>query len=211
MTLPELLDWIARYDHGVYALLLAYCLAKTGPLPMLAGFAAAQGALRLEVLWPVALLGTVAGAQLRFVLGRWASPWICSRFATVAPWLALSSAGVERYSSLVLLVYRFVKGTFSLVGLGAGASLLPWHRFSAIDALGAGVWVSAMVGMGWAFGSLGAALDPRWSAYVGLSLLVLVAVGVAVAGRRLKQRLWPLANAILQERTGGRGAVAWSG
>jgi membrane-associated protein len=201
MDLPELLAAIARYDQWVYGVLLAYCVAKTGPLPMLAGFAAAQGALQLKTLILVMLTGSIAGGQLRFAMGRFASPWICRRFPTLAPWVALASAGVERYSVRVLLAYRFVKGSFSLVGIGAGASLLPWPRHSLLDSTGAAIWVSTMVVIGWTFGQLGEALDPRWAAYAGLSLLVLSIVFLAVAGKEIKVRLLPLAEKILQERT----------
>jgi membrane-associated protein len=201
MDLPELLTLIEKYDVWVYGVLLAYCLGKTGPLPMLAGFAAAQGALRMDALIVVTLLGSIAGGQLRFALGRFASPWICRRFTGAAPWIALASAGVERYSLKVLLAYRFVKGAFSLVGLGAGASLLAWPRHALIDSAGALLWISTMIGIGWGFGQISASLDPRWAAYVGLTLLVLSAITLAVLGKRLKAHLLPLAEKILQERT----------
>jgi membrane-associated protein len=207
MDLPELLNWIARYDQWVYGLLLAYCLGKTEPLPMLAGFAAAQGALRLDLLILVTLLGSIAGGQLRFAIGRFASPWVCRMFPKLAPWIALASAGVERYSLRILLAYRFVKGSFSLVGLGAGASLIAWMRHVLLDSLGAVLWISAMIGIGWTFGQLGAALDPRWAAYVGLALLVLSMIFLAVVGKKIKTRLLPLAEQILQERTAAKNTA----
>lgn len=40
MTADELLAWISRYDLWVYALLVAYALAKTGPQPMVASLSA---------------------------------------------------------------------------------------------------------------------------------------------------------------------------
>jgi membrane-associated protein len=204
MDLPELLNWIARYDQWVYGLLLAYCLGKTGPLLMLAGFAAAQGALRSDLLILVTLLGSIAGGQLRFAIGRFASPWVCRTFPKLAPWIALASAGVERYSLRVLLAYRLVKGSFSLVGLGAGASLLVWPRHVLLDSVGAFIWIGAMIGIGWAFGQVGATLDPRWAAYVGLALLVLSMIFLAVVGKKIKARLLPLAEQILQERTAAK-------
>lgn len=201
MDLAELLDLIARYELWIYGVLLAYCLGKTGPLPMLAGYAASMGALQFEALLLVTLLGSVLGGQLRFALGRFASPWVCSTFTTTAPWIALASAGVERYSLRVLLSYRFVKGTFSLVGLGAGASLLSWRQFSLVDGAGALLWVGSFVCIGWSFGNLGATLDPKLAAYVGLALLLVSIVSLATFGKALKKRLLPIAENILRERT----------
>jgi membrane-associated protein len=208
MDLPELLDLVARYDQWIYGLLLAYCVGKTGPMPMLAGFAAAQGVLRLDLLILVTLIGSLGGGQLRFVLGRFASPWVYRTFPNAGPWVALASAGVERYSLRVLLAYRFVKGSFSIVGLGAGASLLPWPRHVLMDSAGALLWVSAMVGIGWGFGQMGAALDPRWAAYVGLGFLVVSALALALVGKRLKAKLLPLAEKIMQERAATKAAKA---
>ncbi len=201
MTLPELLAWIERYDMWVYGLLLAYALAKTGPLPMVAGYAAAQGALRVELLLLLTVLGSILGAQLRFAAGRFVSPWVLRNFPRLAPWVALASAGVERYSGLILCSYRFAKGSFTLVGLGAGASLLPWLRHLLLDGLGAMLWAGTVIAIGYSLGSLGLQLDPRWAAYVGLSLLVISIIALALLGKQLKRRLLPLAERILIERT----------
>jgi membrane-associated protein len=202
MDVTELLAWIARYDQWVYGLLLVYALAKTGPLPMVAGFVAAQGVLRVELVLVVVMVGSLAGAQLRFGLGRFLSPWVCQRLPRVAPWIALASAGVERYNAPVLMLYRFVKGAFSLVGLGAGASLLAWPRHVLWDVTGAALWASAMIGLGYGLGSIGAQLDPRWAAYLGLGLLVGSILTLSLLSHQIKSRLLPLAERILAQRSG---------
>lgn len=201
MNLQELIDFIQQYDSWVYAMLFVYCTGKTGPLPMVAGFAAAQGALRLDLVLLGCLLGSMVGGQIRFALGRFAFGWVCRTFPKAAPWLALASAGVERYSFRVLLSYRFVKGSFSLVGLGAGASLLAWPRHVLVDSVGALLWVGSFVAVGLAFGNLGAALDPRWAAYVGLSLLVISFAVLALFRQKIISKLQPLAEQTLRERT----------
>ena len=197
MTADELLAWIARYDLWVYGLLLAYAMAKTGPLPMVAGFVSASGALQAPLAMMVVLVGTVVGSQIRFAIGRHGAPWLFERFTRLAPWLALGAAGVDRYQGLLLPVYRFSKGAYSMIGLGAGASQLPWRRFAFLDSLGAVAWAVASVMLGAAIGGLGHAFDPRWAAYAGLGLLALGMVVVAVFGARLKRALLPKANKAL--------------
>ncbi|MCB2004034.1 MAG: VTT domain-containing protein [Rhodoferax sp.] len=211
MTADELLAWIATYDHWVYALLLAYALAKTGPLPMVAGFVSASGALQAPVVFAVVLAGTVAGSQLRFFVGRGGAPWLFERFTGLAPWLALGAVGVERYRLLLLPLYRFSKGTYSLVGLGAGASRLPWRRFVMLDGAGAVLWAGTSVSLGFAIGQLGHAVDPRWAAYAGLGLLALGMVTVAAFGARLKRRLLPMANEALRAARARRAQAAMAG
>ncbi|MCZ4315898.1 VTT domain-containing protein [Comamonadaceae bacterium G21597-S1] len=211
MTADELLAWIATYDHWVYALLLAYALAKTGPLPMVAGFVSASGALQAPVVFAVVLAGTLAGSQLRFLVGRGGAPWLFERFTGLAPWLALGAAGVERYRLLLLPLYRFSKGTYSLIGLGAGASQLPWRRFVMLDGVGAVLWAATSVSLGFVIGQLGHVVDPRWAAYAGLGLLVLGMVTVAALGARLKRLLLPMANEALRDARARRAQAAMAG
>ncbi len=197
MTVEELLAWIAEYDVWAYGLLMAYAIAKTGPLPMVAGFVSTAGALQAPIAVAVVLAGTLIGSQLRFAIGRHGSPWLFERFPGFAAWLALGAARVERYQRLLLPLYRFSKGTYSLIGLGAGASLLPWRRFVLLDSAGALLWATTSVALGAAIGQLGHTLDPRWAAYFGLGLLVLGMLTAAAFGTRLKRILLPLADEAL--------------
>lgn len=89
MTVNELLGWISEYDIWVYGLLMAYAIAKTGPLPMVAGFVSTTGALQAPIAVAVVLTGTLIGSQLRFAIGRHGAPWLFDRFPGFAPWLAL--------------------------------------------------------------------------------------------------------------------------
>jgi membrane protein DedA with SNARE-associated domain len=205
MDAQALLDWIATHDRWVYGLLFAYGLAKTGPLPMVAGFVSVSGALQPAAVALVVLLGTLLGSQLRYGVGHGFSPWLFERFPGFAPWLALGAVGVERFSLALLPLYRFSKGTYTLVGLGAGMAI-PWRRFVWLDGTGALLWVLVSVGLGYALGLAGAQVDPRWAAYVGLSLLALDIVATAVFGKRLKRLLLPQAQAALAQAQARRAA-----
>ena len=197
MTAQELFDLITRYDHWIYGLLLAYAMGKTGPLPMVAGYLSHSGALDVFAVLGTVLAGTLIGSQLRFVVGRQFAPWLYARFPRFAPWLALGAAGVERYDRLLLPAYRFSKGTFTLISVGAGASRLGWMRFTAFDTLGGVAWTVSWVLIGASIAAAGAQVDPRWAAYAGLGILVAGMVVAAVFGRRLKLALLPLANEAL--------------
>lgn len=204
MTVEELTTWIARHDAWVYGLLMLYALAKTGPLPMVAGFVAATDALNVGLSLAVVATGTIIGAQARFWLGRRSAPWIYRSWPRVAPWVALGAAAVERYGLALLPLYRFSKGTFNLVGLGAGVSRMAWARFVGLDIAGAGLWSAVTVGVGYAIGVVGGALDPRWGAYVGLGLLAAGVLFIALFGRRLRQQLAPMADEALRAGSADR-------
>ena len=197
MTPQELLDWVAKYDTLVYGLLLAYAMGKTGPLPMIAGYISFSGALDVLAVLATVSCGTLIGSQLRFWVGRYFAPVLYEKFPRFAPWLALGSASVDRYGRLLLPLYRFSKGTFTLVGVGAGASQLGWLRFSAFDTLGALAWTTSWVMIGVGIAAAGAQLDPQWAAYAGLSVLGAGVLLTVVLGRHLKRVLQPHATAAL--------------
>lgn len=197
MTPQELLDWVAKYDTLVYGLLLAYAMGKTGPLPMIAGYISFSGALDVLAVLAAVSAGTLVGSQLRFWVGRNFAPLLYEKLPRFAPWLALGSAGVERYERLILPLYRFSKGTYTLIGVGAGASRLGWLRFSAFDTLGALVWTTSWVMIGVGIATAGAQLDPQWAAYAGLGVLGAGLLLTVVLGQRLKRVLQPHATAAL--------------
>jgi membrane-associated protein len=200
MTIERILAWVAEHDEWAYLLMAAYAVAKTGPLPLIAGFLAAGGALRLEWVLGIVLGGSLLGAQIRFWVGRLFSPWLYRRGGRVANWIALSSATVERYSAWMLPAYRFVKGAFSLVGVGAGASLLNAWRFALLDALGAVLWTCVMIGIGYGLGQLNIHFDPRWSAYLGLGLLAAAIIGFSVLGKTIFRLIDARAQQTVHER-----------
>ena len=197
MTPQELLDLIAKYDTLVYFLLLTYAMGKTGPLPMIAGYISFSGALDLLAVLAAVGAGTLVGSQLRFWVGRNFAPLLYEKLPGIAPWLALGSAGVERYKRLLLPLYRFSKGTYTLIGVGAGASQLGWARFSIFDTLGAVAWTASWVMIGVGIAAAGAELDPQWAAYAGLAVLGAGVLLTVALGRRLKQLLQPQADAAL--------------
>lgn len=79
-----------------------------------------------------------------------------------------------------------------------------WSRYALLDTAGACLWVGVSVGIGYAIGLLGGALEPEWGAYVGLGLLVAGLSVVVFFGRRLRQQLQPSAEEALKARSGDR-------
>ena len=197
MNATELLAYIEVHQRWVYGLLLVYTLAKTGPLPMVAGFVSGAGALDVAAVVAVGVVGTVLGAQLRYGLGHTFSARLFAWWPRAAPWIALGAVGVARFGVWLLPLYRFSKGTYSLVGLGAGVAM-PYTRFLALDAIGGLLWVGALVAVGQGLWHLGLQVQPEWAAYVGLGLLGAGLLTVLLLGRRLKAYLAPHAQAALQ-------------
>ena len=200
MDIAELLAYISRHREWVYGLMFAYAFAKTGPLPIIAGFVAASGALQPALLIVALICGTLLGSELRFWLGRWGSAWVYRRWPAVAKWLALASASVDRYAWPMLLLCRFVKGAFSPVSIGAGGSAMPLHRFALINTLSAVFWACTLVAAGWQIAQLGFVVKREWAVYGSLAMLVMFIALSALLAKRLQRRLQPYAEAALAAR-----------
>lgn len=190
MTAEDLQVFIQNHQQWAYGLLLAYALAKTGPLPMVAGFVSASGALDTLAVLLVCGIGTLGGANLRFAVGRFFNTRLFRWAPKAAPWIALGAVGVDRLGSWLLPMYRFSKGTFTLIGLGAGITMR-YRKFIVLDAVGGALWTGTMVGIGWSIGQLGLQLEPQWAAYVGLGLLGSGLLVLLLVGRRVKAALMP--------------------
>ncbi len=122
----------------------------------------------------IAASAAVAGHALGYFAGRVAGPRLLKRTKAVVP------------SSAVLLFSRFLIGARVLISPMTGWARVPFARFLAFDAVGAVVWVSAFLLIGYAGGP--------WAAFAGAVVgshlpVVVAAIGVAllvkaVAGRR---------------------------
>lgn len=197
MTVVELQQFIQDHQFWAYGLMVAYALAKTGPLPMVAGFVSASGSLEVLAVLTACGIGTLAGANLRFALGHLFNTRLFRWAPKAAPWIALGAVGVDRLGWWLLPVYRFSKGTFTLIGLGAGITMR-YRKFFVLDAIGAFLWASTMVGIGWGIGLLGVQLQPEWAAYAGLGLMSSGLLALLLVGSRVKAALMPHALLALE-------------
>ena len=78
-----------------------------------------------------------------------------------------------------LIFGRFVIGARVMVAPMAGARRLPFARFVLFDALGAMLWATAFVAIGYTAGANLSAVQEYWS---GLTMVMQIAVALAVVG-----------------------------
>jgi membrane protein DedA with SNARE-associated domain len=121
--------------YGYLAVFAGVLLEDVGlPVPgetLLIGGAilAARGELSLPSLLVLAWLAAVIGDNLGYALGYFGGRPLLDRF--------------RRHGGKVVIGARFVDGLRQLNGIVAGAARMPWQRFIAFNALGAGLWVGA--------------------------------------------------------------------
>lgn len=114
---------------------------------VLAGFAAYQKYLNLPLVIAAAFLGTFAGDQLYFYLGRRHSKAILERFPRWEPKLAVAKRLVERYRILFILGFRFTYGLRTISPFVIGMSQVPVWLYVLLNGASALAW-AVLVGVG---------------------------------------------------------------
>ncbi|SDQ87723.1 DedA family protein [Quadrisphaera sp. DSM 44207] len=134
---------------------------------------------------PLLAAGTAAAAVVGNAVGYWTGrhlgrPWLERRSARVQHHLARAEAFYDRYGALALVCARFIPWARTFVPVLAGVSRMPYWRFTAANLLGAVVWGSGLIVLGYAAASV-----PwlRTAAYVVAGVAVASSVVVPVVAR----------------------------
>jgi len=188
--------------EGGYPMLFALILLENlaPPIPSevilpLAGFSVSQGTFSFVLALVAATLGSVVGALLLYAAGRYGGRPALDRWGR---YIGLKPARIQRadrwfdrYAEPVVFFGRLIPGVRSIVSVPAGLSEMPLARFLLFTTLGSGLWNTALIGAGWAFGE-------RWEEAAGVVAavtpyaLAAVALGlVALAARAWSRRARP--------------------
>ncbi|WP_225924652.1 DedA family protein [Pseudonocardia abyssalis] len=161
----------------------------------LAGFRARAGAFDVVAAWGAATVGSLLGALILYGFGAWFG---YDRLYELAGrrWFILSSqkdldrghALFDKHGGKVVLLARCVPLLRSVVSIPAGIVGMPLWRFSALTAVGSGIWNAVFIGLGWYLGENFEVVE-QWLgpvSYVVAGVVVLAAVVLIV--RKLRAR-----------------------
>jgi membrane protein DedA with SNARE-associated domain len=146
-------------EHGAYTYLIAFVwtFLEGETIVLFAGFAAAQGLLNPFLLLVAAWLGSFAGDQLYFWIGR--------HFGL----------------AILNLSFRFIYGVRNLSSFAMGLSAIRWQRFLSLNFLAAGLWAASFISIGYFLGhAFRAVLGHLVRSFSLLMLGAFVAFSVAV-------------------------------
>ncbi|HEX4575632.1 MAG TPA: bifunctional DedA family/phosphatase PAP2 family protein [Gemmatimonadales bacterium] len=199
-----MLNLVARYGYVVVALFVG--AEGIGlPLPgetalVLAAAVAAQGRLSLDGVIAAAALGAVLGDTGGYWIGRGAGRMLLERPPRwISPGaLARLRGYFDRHGAATVLFARFVAFFRTVVGILAGASGMPFGRFSVFNALGSVLWAVAVGSVGYFFGqNLPRLQRALGRAGLAVALFIALVVALVVAGRwfeahleSLRARVW---------------------
>ena len=150
-----------------------------------AGYLAAKGEMSL----PLALACGVAGS----LLGAFANYWVASRlgrwvFVRYGRWVLLTEHSLERterffssHGEIATFVGRLFPVVRHLISIPAGIARMRLDRFFLYTGVGAGIWCSVLLAVGWVIGRTGASLSrDQIEAYTSRAVIAMVPVAVAL-------------------------------
>ena len=138
--------------YGYWALFAGTFLEGETVLIM-AGFAAHRGYLELPWVIVVAFLGSFAGDQFYFFVGRTRGQALLAKRPR---WKAKVNRVYEmmhRYQTPFLIGFRFMTGLRTITPLVIGMTPMKTPRFVALNAIGAALWAATFGTAGYLFGN----------------------------------------------------------
>ena len=157
---------------------------------------ASLGFLRLIILIPIALLGTLVGDNIAFLIGRKRGIFFfkpIARFLFATKRIAKAQQQFQKHGPWMVFSARFLVGVRFLGPILAGASQMPWRRFQFYNFLGAIIWIPFMTGVGYFLGKNIDRLfhDVQFLRHVLIIVFIIVASIVAlIIWRKRKQPYW---------------------
>jgi membrane protein DedA with SNARE-associated domain len=139
-------------EHYGYLAIFIGTFLEGETIVVLAGFLAHRGYLTLEWVIAFAFIGTYAGDQLFFYIGKWRGNGILAK----RPHWELRSKRVfellNRHQILVILGFRFLYGLRTVTPFLIGMSGVHPFRYLVLNGLGAIIWAIAIGVLGYLLG-----------------------------------------------------------
>lgn len=156
----ELTRLLAEWGYlGIFVCVFAGNLGVPVPeetVIIAAGFLAAQKILEFKAVWAVVVASAVVGDSCGFLVGRTGGQRLFERlgqnFAFVRSRYELLQAFFAAHGAKAVFMARFVTGARFMAGPMAGAAGMRFWRFLGWNVLGALLWCSLMVTIGYLVG-----------------------------------------------------------
>lgn len=201
--MEQAFTWIASYGYvAIFGLLVLGIVGLPVPdeaLLTFVGYLNSRGELTLPLSMTSAFLGSASGISLSYALGRFVGPPLLSKLSgrlhLHPEHIIVTQRWMKRWGKYTLLIAYFVPGVRHLAALMSGMSNLPVGTFIRFAYTGALLWSSTFILIGYWLGEEWPHLSPtlhRTLLFVGLTVALLVAAGLALASIRARTRSKPL-------------------
>ena len=158
-----------------------------------AGFSASQGNLNVALAWLAATAGALVGAWVLYGVGALIGYDRLQVLARQRWFILFGEADLrrgerffERHGTWIVLFGRFIPLVRSIVSVPAGATRMPLPTFTALTAVGAGIWNAVFITIGYQLGERWERVE-GWVTPLGYAVLVVLAIWLAwLASRKLR-------------------------
>lgn len=119
-----------------------------------AALGATTGLVDPWILMVSVWLGSFAGDQTWFTLGRRYGPAALRRFPKCEAQAERARRLLERHGALFVLTFRFLYGIRNVASAACGIAGMDRKRFAILNFIAAGIWAASFTAAGWFLGSL---------------------------------------------------------
>jgi membrane protein DedA with SNARE-associated domain len=182
--------YILKYG---YAVILLGTFLEGETVLILAGFLAYRGYLDFPLVVLFAFLGTVAGDQLYFFIGRIKGLPFLNRSHTWRVKSAKVLSILRGHEAWIILGFRFMYGLRTITPFLIGATGIAPARFITLNALGGFAWALLITFLGYMIGNTAGLIlrDIKRYEYIITSAIIFIGLGcwlVYFIRKRMKQK-----------------------
>jgi membrane protein DedA with SNARE-associated domain len=187
MDPANIANWLATW--GYFGIFVSVFMGNLGiPVPeetvmIAAGFLANRNILDLRYVYVVVILSAVTGDCCGFVIGRTGGQRLLARLASKSNFMRTRYERLQLFfqthGTKAVFMARFITGARFLAGPMAGACGMPFFQFLGWNVLGALVWCSLVVTVGYLVGGEllpALAMAHQVSRWIGLAAFVVSVV-----------------------------------
>jgi membrane protein DedA with SNARE-associated domain len=140
----------------------------------LAGFFVHKGYLHFLPSILCASCGGMLGDQLCFLLGRYYGSGLVRYFPKLTPMIEKTNKLLDKHSSIIIIVVRFMYGVRIAGPIAIGMSKIPFIRFALFNTFGALLWASVILSIGVLFGESVHWMLAKYQQYARIMLVIVI-------------------------------------
>lgn len=174
--------------HYGYMFILIGTFFEGETVLVLAGFLVHQGYLSFSLVVAAAFIGTYAGDQLYFYIGRKKGMDLLDRHPSWKQRSGRAISLLKQYQFMVIIGFRFIYGIRTVTPFIIGASgVSPW-RFMALNAVGGIAWAFGIAFLGFILGHTAEVIIQDMKRYEYVVMALIVVAGIVFWGMYLVRR-----------------------
>jgi len=187
----DIFKLVSDYQDWFYGITFVWAFLEGETFVIFAGAGASQGMLNVYLLILAAWLGSFAGDQTYFWIGRRWGHQLLERFPKMQGGVNVALDMLNKYHVGFILSFRFIYGVRNFSSFAMGMSPIGWPRFATLNFIAAFLWANSFAWAGYMLGKTFEAVLGDIAKDFGLIMLgifVIVGTVLFIVNRRGKAR-----------------------